>query len=199
MISNFFVLSPRGDTIIAKQYRNDRGDAGAHERSHTEAFFRRIKFWDDGDCIPGGISQGLLDAEGGAKGAAKEGITGSKTGDAPPVFLMPDGLSYIHVERNGLIVGAATARNVSAVTVVEVCCPAAVYGFNLGIQNLNSHIKSSLCPFILNYSIAENWVVQISVVLCLPLNYCSCFNFSTPLLFFYYYLIQAPFHHCKSL
>ena len=48
MISNFFVLSPRGDTILAKQYRVDKkGEMGAHERSHTEALFRKIKFWDD--------------------------------------------------------------------------------------------------------------------------------------------------------
>ncbi len=122
MISNFFVLSPRGDTIIAKQYRNDRGDSGAHERSHTEAFFRKIKFWDDRDVTPGGIGGGSDEADGGAKeGSADEGTAAAMTGDAPPAFLMPDGLTYMHVKRNGLIFGCATARNVSAVTVVEVC------------------------------------------------------------------------------
>lgn len=121
MISNFFVLSPRGDTIIAKQYRNDRGDAGAHERSHTEAFFRKIKFWDDRNLTPTGIGGGSDEADGGGKeGSAEEGTAASKTGDAPPAFLMPDGLTYMHVKRNGLIFGCATARNVSAVTVVEV-------------------------------------------------------------------------------
>lgn len=121
MISNFFVLSPRGDTIIAKQYRNDRGDGGAHERSHTEAFFRKIKFWDDRHQTPGGggiLSEFEKDSqEGGTDGDEKKDV---KTGDAPPVFLMPDGLSYLHVKRNGLIFGCATARNVSAVTVIEV-------------------------------------------------------------------------------
>jgi AP-4 complex subunit mu-1 len=112
MISNFFVLSPRGDTIIAKQYRNDRGDAGAHERSHTEAFFRKIKFWDDMNLMPGG------DAASGEKSSSEEGSR--IKGDAPPVFMMPDGLSYMHVKRNGLIFGCASARNVSPVTVVEV-------------------------------------------------------------------------------
>ena len=43
-----------------------------------------------------------------------------KKGDAPPVFMMPDGLSYLHVKRNGLIFGCATARNVSPTTVIEV-------------------------------------------------------------------------------
>ena len=41
-------------------------------------------------------------------------------GDAPPVFMMPDGLSYFHVKRNGLIFGCSTARNVSPTTVIDV-------------------------------------------------------------------------------
>eukprot|EP00537_Pseudo-nitzschia_pungens_P000919 CAMPEP_0172358946 /NCGR_PEP_ID=MMETSP1060-20121228/3215_1 /TAXON_ID=37318 /ORGANISM="Pseudo-nitzschia pungens, Strain cf. cingulata" /LENGTH=477 /DNA_ID=CAMNT_0013080387 /DNA_START=54 /DNA_END=1490 /DNA_ORIENTATION=- len=115
MISNFFVLSPRGDTIIAKRYRNE-GDASAHERSHTEAFFRKIKFWDDNS----GAGSSNLDA-GSDNPAAEEGQTSSvSTGDAPPVFLMPDGLTYMHVKRNGLIFACSTARNVSAVTVIEL-------------------------------------------------------------------------------
>ena len=105
MISDFFIISPRGDTIIAKEYRNDRGDFGAHERSHTEAFFRKIKFWD----------------EMGNNAAGEEQHDASKQKeDAPPVFIMPDGLSYLHVKRNGLIFGCATARNISPATVVEV-------------------------------------------------------------------------------
>lgn len=114
MISNFFVLSPRGDTVIAKQYRNDRGDAGAHERSHTEAFFRKIKFWDSGSNLtPAG-------GEDASNKPSAEGEPGKRTGDAPPVFMMPDGLTYIHVKRNGLIFGCATARNASPVTIIEV-------------------------------------------------------------------------------
>jgi AP-4 complex subunit mu-1 len=130
MISQFFVLSPRGDTIIAKRYRNDRSDSGAHERSHTEAFFRKIKFWNDDvddDGILGVDSASALDTDGGSSSnntdsnKTSTGGEDKKTlGDAPPVFLMPDGLTYMHVKRNGLIFGCATARNVSAVTVVEV-------------------------------------------------------------------------------
>jgi AP-4 complex subunit mu-1 len=115
MISNFFVLSPRGDTIIAKNYRNDRSTTAnggaAHERSHTEAFFRKIKFWDGVSLLPGdeNSSSALTSEE-----------PQQKIGDAPPVFMMPDGLSYMHVKRNGLIFGCATARNVSPTTVIEV-------------------------------------------------------------------------------
>jgi AP-4 complex subunit mu-1 len=118
MISNFFVLSPRGDTIIVKTYRNDRGDVGAHERSHTEAFFRKIKFWDDMNLVPGGGGDVSADVQGGS--GAVDGSKKQKSGDAPPVFMMPDGLTYLHVKRNGLIFGCATSRNVSPTTVIEV-------------------------------------------------------------------------------
>jgi AP-4 complex subunit mu-1 len=105
MIRNFFVISPRGDTILAKQYRSEAGqDVGAHERSHTEALFRKIKFWDDNE-------------------EAQEGDSSSpqkRSGDAPPVILMPDGFTYFHVKRNGLYFGASTAKNVSPNTVLEL-------------------------------------------------------------------------------
>lgn len=113
MISEFFVLSPRGDTIIAKQYRNDRGDVGAHERSHTEAFFRKVKFWSD--MRDEDYEELLADDE-----LAEDGAKLKRKGDAPPVFLMPDGLCYIHVKRNGLIFCCTTARNSSPNTVIEL-------------------------------------------------------------------------------
>ena len=114
MISEFFVLSPRGDTIIAKQYRNDRGEVGAHERSHTEAFFRRVKFWND--AIKDEFDEiGDMLAE-------EQGIKAKGKGDAPPVFMMPDGMCYVHVKRNGLIFCCTTARNVSPNTIIEASC-----------------------------------------------------------------------------
>jgi AP-4 complex subunit mu-1 len=42
----FFILSPRGDTIIFKDFR---GDAAP---SLQEDFFRRVKFWHKGDAPP---------------------------------------------------------------------------------------------------------------------------------------------------
>jgi len=117
MLSNFFVLSPRGDTIIAKRCRTE-GDCvnTAHERSHTEAFFRKVKFWDDRT-----ESGSERDGSSGSGVTTEEGPTSSvSTGDAPPVFLMPDGLTYMHVKRNGLLFACSTARNVSAVTVMEL-------------------------------------------------------------------------------
>lgn len=45
-LHQFFILSPRGDTIIHKDFR---GDAHA---TMQESFFRRVKFWEKGDCPP---------------------------------------------------------------------------------------------------------------------------------------------------
>ncbi|KAK9834962.1 hypothetical protein WJX81_000070 [Elliptochloris bilobata] len=42
MISQFFILSPRGDTIITRDY------LGNVPKGSTEVFFRKIKFWDRG-------------------------------------------------------------------------------------------------------------------------------------------------------
>jgi AP-4 complex subunit mu-1 len=128
MIRNFFVLSPRGDTILAKQYRNEKGrEMGSHERSHTEALFRKIKFWDDSkeavdeDAIE--ATAALVDPtvkEGGGGTSSSSGAAAKRTGDAPPVLLMEDGYTYFHIKRNGLIFGASSAKNVSPNTVLEV-------------------------------------------------------------------------------
>ena len=127
MIVNFFILSPRGDTIIAKTYRSKSGTSlTAHERSHTEAFFRKVTFWDG--VAPGTPGMDTtLGLTGGVSGGGSTGIGGEKQkeekkarGDAPPVFVMPDGYSYMHVKRNGLIFGCATEKNVSPVVVIEV-------------------------------------------------------------------------------
>ena len=151
MISNFFVLSPRGDTIIFKQYRTNSHNTSssstettstAHERSNTEAFFRKIKFWDDTSMMTFSSMNALdsymtqqqnsnlsnqnnaLLADPNATdpnaSTNNENSTALRTGDAPPVFPMPDGHTYIHIKRNGLIFAASTIRNISPNTVLEV-------------------------------------------------------------------------------
>jgi AP-4 complex subunit mu-1 len=101
MISNFFVLSLRGDTILAKQYQH----VAAHDRAQTEALFRKLKFWDDNASTDD-------DQE--------EKRNPDRVGDAPPVLAMPDGQTYFHIKRNGLIFGASSVKNVSPNTVLEV-------------------------------------------------------------------------------
>jgi AP-4 complex subunit mu-1 len=94
---------------------------GAHERTHTEAFFRKIKFWNE-------MSSSEMDSTkgGGTNGSSGYGQNGSECiddgikRDPPPVFVMPDGQSYLHVNRNGLIFGCATMKNISPCTVIEV-------------------------------------------------------------------------------
>ena len=173
MISNFFVLSPRGDTIIFKQYRSSSSTNGnnstgsdptesssgttassAHERSNTEAFFRKIKFWDDTsmmtfssmNALDSYMTQQLkavsnnntvvnssssnnnnnMSSDPNMNDPSTTGTDSSssssslRTGDAPPVFPMPDGHTYLHIKRNGLIFAASTVRNSSPNTVLEV-------------------------------------------------------------------------------
>lgn len=155
MITNFFILSPRGDTVIAKTYRSKSG-VGAHERSHTEAFFRKVKFWDGvAPGTPGmdttlGLGSGgggggkTSGGDGGVGGGGGEGGGGESTkdsskrfGDAPPVFVMPDGYSYMHVKRNGLIFGCATEKNVSPVVVIEVRV------FAIGVEIISNFLPDS--------------------------------------------------------
>ena len=46
-LSQLFVLSPRGDTIILRQFRED-----GTTRNTAEAFFRAVKFWPEGGDAP---------------------------------------------------------------------------------------------------------------------------------------------------
>ena len=137
MISSFFVLSPRGDTILSKMYRTNPS-IGAHERAHTEAFFRKVKFWNDMNnnttTSSGSSDHHIMDVSnqylsgGGVEMDGQNGAVNLRgcivddgvKRDPPPVFVMPDGQSYLHVNRNGLIFACATARNVSPCTVIEV-------------------------------------------------------------------------------
>eukprot|EP00815_Leptocylindrus_aporus_P005039 CAMPEP_0116055166 /NCGR_PEP_ID=MMETSP0322-20121206/3240_1 /TAXON_ID=163516 /ORGANISM="Leptocylindrus danicus var. apora, Strain B651" /LENGTH=240 /DNA_ID=CAMNT_0003538707 /DNA_START=1 /DNA_END=723 /DNA_ORIENTATION=- len=128
MISNFFVLSTRGDTVLAKAYHANPSSSGntagtdsnaAHERSHTEAFFRKVKFWTE---MEGVVNSNAENGESSSSSNSSMigGDARATKQNAPPVFRMADGLSYLHVKRNGLIFGCSTARNVSPSFVVEL-------------------------------------------------------------------------------
>ena len=73
-IHQFFILSPRGDSIITKDFRGD-----APVNMH-DAFFHKVKFWEKGDC--------------------------------PPIFEM-DGLHYLFIRRNSLLIVCTTRFNIS--------------------------------------------------------------------------------------
>jgi AP-4 complex subunit mu-1 len=153
MISSFFVLSPRGDMILSKMYHT-RPEVGAHERSHTEAFFQKVKFWNDMQAPSSFLmnsstseflasGNGNADAAGGTSVGTAASVAGMEQGsgntsdaaaggggvggtmkkkkkDPPPVFIMPDGKSYFHINRNGLLFACSTDKNVSPCTVIEV-------------------------------------------------------------------------------
>lgn len=92
MLSQFFVLSPRGDTIISKDYRGDSPQGAA------EMFFRKVKFWTGNG----------------------ESSSSSKTmNDAPPVFVM-DKVTYMWVKKNGLIFACNTRFNSSPSLCLEL-------------------------------------------------------------------------------
>jgi len=52
MLSQFFILSARGDTIITRDFRLDLG------RETSEIFFRKVKFW-QGDPPPAFNVEGI--------------------------------------------------------------------------------------------------------------------------------------------
>jgi len=148
MISNFFILSPRGDTIITKDYRlhspslddnnNDAGDTAGEGgslptgRFLQESFFRRVQFWNefDEDEKCGGVGGGGYDAHDGA------GAEGQKDGegendddlngknkikrDAPPVFPLTKSIHAIHIRRSGLLFVMLTTRNASPSVCIEL-------------------------------------------------------------------------------
>jgi|Transcript_14990 AP-4 complex subunit mu-1 len=87
MLSKFFVLSPRGDAIISKDYRGDS------PRGEVDFFFRRVKFWSAGP--------------------------NRAQGKAPPVFRIND-VTYVWVERNGLMFACNTQFNASPSTIIEL-------------------------------------------------------------------------------
>jgi len=114
-LSSFFVLSPRGDTIIKKEYRFSLGQSGAEKdlKSSVEMFFRKVKFW---DTSKDGGWDGPDEAR--AEADESENFDMPKV-DAPPVFLL-DGESFLHIKRSGLIFGCATRYNVSPSQTLEL-------------------------------------------------------------------------------
>lgn len=91
MISQFFILSPRGDVIVRREY------LGNVPRVSPEIFFRHFKFWGAGA------------GEGGSLGEDRE---------APPVFAV-DGVTYLHIREGGLQLLATTRDNVAPSFVLE--------------------------------------------------------------------------------
>ena len=113
-------------------YRDFRYDV---PKSATEVFFRRAKFWDEGDDVDGGggwdggLGAGgdsLLGGKRWGPGDAREaGASGAllarraTPGTAPPIFCV-GGVHFFHVRRGGLYVVATTVHNVPPSLVLEL-------------------------------------------------------------------------------
>ena len=101
-VSTFSILSPRGDTIISRVFRDDTGSA-----HHTaEIFFRAAKF-------------GLSEAKKDPSAVAGVGKRAGGADETPPVFVL-DGISYISTKTAGLYFLCTTRYNVSPSLILEL-------------------------------------------------------------------------------
>jgi len=64
-----------------------------------------------------GMEQSSGNSSDAAVVAAAGGTMKKKKKDPPPVFIMPDGMSYFHINRNGVLFACSTDKNVSPCTV----------------------------------------------------------------------------------
>ena len=90
-ISQVFILSPRGDKLIFKDYRRDI------KQNTDEIFYRKYRFWDGG------------------KGSNAHP---TPAGHCPPVFLH-DGVYYGYIARHDMLFVMTTIENTSPSTVIE--------------------------------------------------------------------------------
>ncbi|CAI8585820.1 unnamed protein product [Vicia faba] len=125
MISQFFVLSQRGDNIVFRDYR------GEVPKGSSEIFFRKVKFWEDGELQ-----------------------------EAPPVFNV-DGVNYFHVKVVGLLFVATTRVNISPSFVFELLQRIArVIKDYLGILNEDSLRKNFVLVYELLDEVIDFGYVQ---------------------------------------
>lgn len=101
MLSQFFILSPRGDAVVSKDFRRDLS-----RRTH-ETFYRLVRFWRDEDEDEADAS------EGGASTST------TRTRGAPAAFHR-DGVNYMHIKASGLYFVSTTTSNASPSAVLEL-------------------------------------------------------------------------------
>ncbi|THF96596.1 hypothetical protein TEA_010077 [Camellia sinensis var. sinensis] len=142
-VSQFFVLSQRGDNIVFRDYRGDV------QRGSAEIFFRKVKFWkEDGEE------------------------------EAPPVFNV-DGVNYFHVKVVGLLFVATTRANVSPSLVLELLQRIArVIKDYLGVLNEDSFRKN----FVLVYELLDE-VVDFGYVQTTSTEVLKSYVFNEPIMF----------------
>ncbi|KAG2698548.1 hypothetical protein I3760_07G155500 [Carya illinoinensis] len=143
MISQFFVLSQRGDNIVFRDYR------GEVQKGSAEIFFRKVKFWkEDGD----GDAPPIFVATIGAM-LQQENNNLTNKSDSDAIYdLNVDGVNYFHVKVAGLLFVATTRVNVSPSLVLELLQRIArVIKDYLGVLNEDSLRKN----FVLVYELLD--------------------------------------------
>ncbi|OEH75018.1 coatomer protein gamma sub-unit [Cyclospora cayetanensis] len=100
MLSQVFILSPRGDCLISRDFRRDV------PRGAAEIFLRKVRFW-------GQQQQQEVSATSDGSPTVAAGS------EAPPVFTV-GGLSFAFLRRSGLLFVLVTQQNPSPSLLIEV-------------------------------------------------------------------------------
>ncbi|KAG4954845.1 hypothetical protein JHK87_040439 [Glycine soja] len=161
MISQFFVLSQRGDNIVFRDYR------GEVQKGSAEIFFRKVKFWEDG---------GLQEAPPVFVGI----IFLNQAEHIIMCFKLErnvDGVNYFHVKVVGLLFVATTRVNTSPSFVLELLQRIArVIKDYLGILNEDSLRKN----FVLVYELLDE-VIDFGYVQTTSTELLKSYVFNEPL------------------
>ena len=103
MLSQVFILSPRGDCLISRDFRRDVPKGAA------EIFLRKVRFW---------VQQQEPLSAAAAAGAAGDAAAAAGS-EAPPLFTA-GGLSFAFLRRNGLFFVLVTQQNPSPSLLIEL-------------------------------------------------------------------------------
>ncbi|KAH7524127.1 hypothetical protein FEM48_Zijuj06G0086000 [Ziziphus jujuba var. spinosa] len=148
MISQFFVLSQRGDNIVFRDYR------GEVQKGSAEIFFRKVKFWKEdgeGDAPPIFVGH-VINAKSSKCLYFLSFSTDTLTPASTWLTLNVDGVNYFHVKVAGLLFAATTRVNVSPSLVLELLQRIArVVKDYLGVLNEDSLRKN----FVLVYELLD--------------------------------------------
>ncbi|RVX14957.1 AP-4 complex subunit mu [Vitis vinifera] len=178
MISQFFVLSQRGDNIVFRDWRTLKclhlaeTDRGEVPKGSAEIFFRKVKFWKEdgeGDAPPVFVLHSV-------ESRVFVDVLSHK---APYCFLLlnVDGVNYFHVKVAGLLFVATTRVNVSPSLVLELLQRIArVIKDYLGILNEDSLRKN----FVLVYELLDE-VIDFGYVQTTSTEVLKSYVFNEPI------------------
>ncbi|KAL8448188.1 hypothetical protein Emed_003935 [Eimeria media] len=107
MLSQIFILSPRGDCLISRDFRHDV------PKGASEIFLRRVRFGRSSLTKPSAAAAAA------AAAADCDGIGAAACSEAPPIFTA-GGLSFVFLRRSGLFFVLVTQQNPAPSLLVEL-------------------------------------------------------------------------------